>query len=59
MSAVCTYTVNVINTVFDGSFYEQDSNDDWVVVNPSRVPSLRPGVVSYQFNSIQKIFINR
>jgi len=43
-SAVCAYSLNSINNVFDGQFKEQRSpSDNWLPVNSHNVPEPRPG----------------
>ena len=43
-SAVCAFTLGDVSRVFDGQFKEQRStSDNWLAVEPHKVPSPRPG----------------
>ena len=43
-SAVCSFRLADISSAFDGQFKEQrNTGDNWLAVDPHRVPSPRPG----------------
>ena len=43
-SAVCSFRLSDISSAFEGQFKEQrNTGDNWLAVDPHRVPSPRPG----------------
>ena len=45
-SAVCSFRLADISSAFEGQFKEQrNTGDNWLAVEPHRVPSPRPGGV--------------
>ena len=51
-SAVCSYRLRDISDAFAGQFKEQRStSDNWLAVEPHRVPAPRPGTLVF-FNKL-------
>ena len=61
-SAVCAFRLADISSAFEGQFKEQrNTGDNWLAVEPHRVPSPRPGgSASLSFyQGVNKITSNR
>ena len=56
-SAVCAFRLRDVSRVFDGQFKEQRStSENWLAVEPHKVPSPRPGetnlITNFQSNNV-------
>ena len=57
-SAVCSYRLRDISDAFAGQFKEQRStSDNWLSVEPHRVPSPRPGDIFSEENCLYEYFL--
>ena len=55
-SAVCAFRLRDVTSVFDGQFKEQRStSDNWLAVEPHKVPSPRPGETKLIGNFLSNI----